>query len=255
MKDDVIHYASRSESEAIQFNAIHELSPVNICSNHPPIQVDAKINRQYCRIVNQSATDLDYIIDTDNISRVNAQNFNFKIFQCLKSSGCLPAGGIEYLEIVFQPLEEKTYELKLPITVNGGIPRLITIRGQGVLYENLKKNEEYLDRTLLDNFINYSYKLTSQPKSIASISKKTLSFGHVPIFATLRQIFVVTNKSKHDTITVSWIIPAVFSTNGKLFYTNFSYQCHSAIKTTFTWPITNLQSHIYTRLFTPMLQF
>ena len=60
------------------------------------------------------------------------ENKDVEIFQCRTSSGVIGPGETQYLEWVFRPLEEKDYEVDVPISMVDGKTRMVTFRGSGV---------------------------------------------------------------------------------------------------------------------------
>ena len=81
----------------------HEFNPVSIGTKTAPIQ--------YYRMMNRGTASLEYSIDTSTIDLLNRENMNFPILQCLKTSGSIPPGGMDFLHFIFCPLEEKDYEV------------------------------------------------------------------------------------------------------------------------------------------------
>ena len=83
--------------------ATYNLHPISILSSRPPIQ-------SYW-LMNSGSVDIEYYIDTSPLDRLKQENHNFEILKCLKTTGKISPGGIEYVEWSFHPLEEKQYEV------------------------------------------------------------------------------------------------------------------------------------------------
>ncbi len=180
----------------------HDFAPINIGTVSPPIQ--------YYRMMNRSSASLDYSIDVSAIEQLNSENMNFDILKCIKASGSIPPGGIEYLEFLFHPLVEIEYELDLPITVDEGRTRMITLRGRGIRANSAVEKKVVSDPRILQHAIPQIPTLPPLLKTFASLSLERVDFGHVPIRAVLRQIVVVTNTTEKDNITALWKIPSVW---------------------------------------------
>ncbi|KAJ3341397.1 hypothetical protein HDU91_000717, partial [Kappamyces sp. JEL0680] len=180
----------------------HELAPVNIGTVIPPIQ--------YYRMMNRGTSQLQYSVDTSTIARMNSDNMDFAVLKCLKTQGVIPPGGIEYLEFIFNPLEEKEYELDLPITVDQGKTRMITLRGRGIREEAPLPGTPFMDPRILKQAIPLIPTLPPLLNTGATLSLERVDFGHVPIRSVLRQIIVVSNTTESDDITARWKIPSVW---------------------------------------------
>jgi hypothetical protein len=127
-KEIMINYVGYSVPDTQRFLHLqsinHQFAPIMFGTPFPPIQ--------YYRLMNCSTKPLEYHIDTTSIEELNKEIMNFEIIKCLTTQGILEPGETSYLEFIFNPLEEKEYELDLPIIADNGRTRAITLRGRGI---------------------------------------------------------------------------------------------------------------------------
>ncbi|KAJ2994628.1 hypothetical protein HDV02_001454 [Globomyces sp. JEL0801] len=142
--------------------------------------------------------------------QLNKANLNHPIIRSLKNKGQIEPGKMDYLEFIFNPLEEKSYEVDLPITVDSGKTKMITLRGCGQ-HQNLRRFITKSDPAMMKESIPQFPSLPPLLKPIASISLERLDYGNVPIYSIMRQILVVQNMTFTDTISFKWIIPELTS--------------------------------------------
>eukprot|EP00842_Homolaphlyctis_polyrhiza_P005315 jgi/Hompol1/5785/HPOL_004691-RA len=155
-------------------SAVHQLQPISIGVVYPPIQT--------YRLMNRSTVSLEYYVDTSSLERLKAQNHNFDILKCPRSSGIIQPGGIDYIEWIFHPLEEKEYEQQLSDT-------------------------QKLDPKVYKDCIPVTQR-TDMPDQIAMLSLETINFGHLPLNTIARQVVAIRNISETVEISFKWIVPS-----------------------------------------------
>jgi hypothetical protein len=205
-KEVMINFIGYSVPETQKFLHLqsinHQFSPIMFGTPFPPIQ--------YYRLMNCSTKSLSYRINTEPIDALNKENMDYEIIKCLTTSGEIKPGEIRYLEFIFNPLEEREYELDLPIIVDNGKTRIITLRGRGINDEKLFQKETLLDPRLIEQSIPHQPTLPPFDNPIASISLERIEFGHCPVRSVIRQILVITNTTSNQKISVNWMIPPVW---------------------------------------------
>lgn len=150
-------------------------------------------------LYNSGSVSLDYSIDLSSVNKLE-----FPIFQCMKTKGTILPGETDQVQWIFRPLEAKNYEVDVPITVEDGLTRVITFKGQGI--RNIigtVKDAKQLDRPSPAVPI-----IKGRQSDLAQLSIERLNFGHVPLNASLCQIFVLRNTSDCATISYSWESPS-----------------------------------------------
>jgi cilia- and flagella-associated protein 65 len=180
----------------------HQLAPIVIGTQSPPIQ--------YYRLMNRCSSPLNYKIDTSSIEKLNADNMNFEILKLNKSENCILPGEMDYIEFVFNPLESKEYELDLPIIVDSGKKRMITIRGRGIPNTIDWEEKNLMDPRVIGESIPNVPTLPPLENPIASISLERIDFGHIPVQSLMRQVITVTNVTQDKEVSVNWAIPSVW---------------------------------------------
>ncbi|KAL3899489.1 MAG: hypothetical protein SGCHY_002012 [Lobulomycetales sp.] len=171
-------------------SSTHTFEPCDIGSSEFPVQVFSFTLR---------SVSLDYSIDLSSVNKLE-----FPIFQCMKTKGTILPGETDQVQWIFRPLEAKNYEVDVPITVEDGLTRVITFKGQGI--RNIigtVKDAKQLDRPSPAVPI-----IKGRQSDLAQLSIERLNFGHVPLNASLCQIFVLRNTSDCATISYSWESPS-----------------------------------------------
>lgn len=82
-----------------------------------PIGLEWAINYPI-EIKNLGITKLKYQIDTTKLQELNKSNYNFQVFHIQNPDGTLKSNETSHLQIMFRPLEAKSYALDLPIKVS-----------------------------------------------------------------------------------------------------------------------------------------
>ena len=113
-------------------------------------------------IKNLGITKLKYVIDTSALEALNANNYDFRIFEIQNPEGTLSPNDTQYIYTLFRPLEAKDYAIDLPIKISdieGPSPHThkLMLRGTGYhpeheddkpqeikFYEDLPKCRSYL---------------------------------------------------------------------------------------------------------------
>ncbi|KAI9102498.1 hypothetical protein DFS34DRAFT_577433 [Phlyctochytrium arcticum] len=175
-------------------SSAHTFQPVHIGTREAPVQT--------YHLMNRGAVSLDYTVDLRGLQQLKDENQGVEIFSCRRSSGTIGPGQIEYIDWVFRPLENKDYEVSVPVTVVDGQSRMVTFRGKGIQeYDALLDSRSYVDRIP-------SVQHITMPRQMAQISKERINFGHVPLQATVREVAVVQNTHPTNDVSFNWIIPS-----------------------------------------------
>ncbi|KAH6577222.1 hypothetical protein BASA60_004157 [Batrachochytrium salamandrivorans] len=182
--------------------SIHQLNPISIGVIDPPIQT--------YRLMNRGSVPLEYKIDTSSLDRLKQENHNFDIIRCLNPMGIIPAGGVEYIEWIFHPLEEKSYEVDIPISVSSSKTHMITIKGIGERQLTLPKTKLFDPKIYPDRISGL--RPVESSNDIGSLSLENISFGHVPLGATMRQVVAIRNSHERADISFKWKIPEFWPT-------------------------------------------
>ncbi|KAJ3320632.1 hypothetical protein HDV06_005150 [Boothiomyces sp. JEL0866] len=205
-KEILINFIGYSVPETQKFLHLqsinHRFENIDIGTSSPPVQ--------YYRLMNRGSSDLEYTIDPSAIQRLNEENNQFEILKCNKTGGIIPAGEMDYLQFVFNPLEVKDYELDLPITVDNGKTRMISFRGSGIQQNLPNKDGPLLNPKDIKELIPIMSSLPPLLSPLAVISLERIDFCHVPIKSVLRQVLVVTNVTEDTDISITWVIPSVW---------------------------------------------
>ncbi|KAL0051980.1 hypothetical protein WJX82_005745 [Trebouxia sp. C0006] len=90
-----------------------QLAPVPIGEREPPRQT-------YC-LRNGGPADLPYSIETAPLQQLIKLNYGYEILKLLESpQGVIPPGGVAGLNFIFSPLEDRLYNVALPIKLGNG---------------------------------------------------------------------------------------------------------------------------------------
>ncbi|KAJ3035518.1 hypothetical protein HDV00_003672 [Rhizophlyctis rosea] len=176
----------------------HTFKLVSIGTEEAPVQT--------YRLMNCGSVSLQYYVDLTPLERIKQENKDVEIFQCRTSSGVIGPGETQYLEWVFRPLEQKDYEVDVPISVVDGKTRMVTFRGSGVQESVDVSPDALLDPCDLEDTIP-SVQVIAMPRQIAWLSMERINFGHVPWRCSLRQLVVVRNVTKDSDLSFTWVVP------------------------------------------------
>ena len=85
-------------------------------------------------IKNLGITKLKYQIDCTKLEELNAENYDFRVFEVQNPEGTLRSNETMHIYTLFRPLEAKDYSLDLPIKISdieGPSPDSYTLRLRG----------------------------------------------------------------------------------------------------------------------------
>lgn len=149
---------------------------------------------------NGGPSEIRYQLDTEPLTRLSETNHGFEVLTVRNPDGCIPVGESVQLEWLFTPIEEREYEVELPLLVWGAETTYITLRGRGIRAENLSLPET----PGLDLGLGYNPRqFLTLPNQRATLSVEGINFGHVPELSVSRRLVTVRNRSS-DTFQFSW---------------------------------------------------
>jgi hypothetical protein len=103
----------------------------------PPVPIGMELPITYpIEVKNLGITKLKYSIDLNSLEALNANNFDFRVFDIQNPNGDLKTNETQHIYTLFKPLEAKDYELNLPIRVEDiegsqKEPLILRLRGKG----------------------------------------------------------------------------------------------------------------------------
>lgn len=191
------------------------LSGTTLNTLEPKLHIDSKnwtLNpvplgtpQPYCQsfyLYNPSNIDLYYNIDQDVISNFNDKNYNFPVLRLSEYKGKIPHNGSTALLLYFRPLEEKQYDLILPVIWNtteesNSFDQImdININGRGYLPDNRPK---YSDSHNKWNLSPTRCTISDLSFSIILPSMDQLRIGLVPKNSLIKRIIVLENPFNDD---------------------------------------------------------
>ncbi|KAM8934038.1 LOW QUALITY PROTEIN: cilia- and flagella-associated protein 65 [Pelodytes ibericus] len=169
----------------------HQFTPVAIGSSSP--------SKQIYELYNGGSVAVIYEIQLEPLRKIQEQNYQHPIFQCLNPRGEILPGATAFVEWIFFPLESKTYSVYVPVHILGGDSALITFEGIG-----------YDSSTLGDSAVFEGFaQLPATPRLIAAgqmvhLSKQRLSFGDIPVFCKSSRLLFLNNTSWNESAFFSW---------------------------------------------------
>ena len=161
--------------------AVHTLRPVRHRRPRTPAQT--------VELRNPSAAEVRYALDLTKVEDLNADAWDFPVLTCVERAGTIPAFGTALVNFVFQPVEEKTYECEIGVSLEGGETSSLTIRGAGVLPEEFggRPVEPDLLGDVARNtgeWIGYAPEPTLPPVGDFQLSSHACVFGDVPALSS-----------------------------------------------------------------------
>ncbi|KAI9141425.1 hypothetical protein BKA69DRAFT_1166792 [Paraphysoderma sedebokerense] len=168
------------------------LNDVSIGTANPPIQM--------YRLINTSTVPIKFEIDQRPLDKLKTDNYDFEILSCRNTTGSIEPGKSEFLEWIFHPLEEKLYEVDLPIIVNAEQATIIKIKGHGFLQPRQLdvKLDPHETWDVIPPVQNVFF-----PGQMMTLSMERLLLGHLPLTACLREIITVRNQSE-KIVSFTW---------------------------------------------------
>ena len=160
--------------------------------DNPPVQ--------YMQLRNSSSVCIDWALDVSDIERLNAENFEFGIFELLDAPvGVIEPGEIAFLRFVFRPLEEKQYSAQISFTIvgDGGSVNVLLV-GSGYV----PKREELPNELSVPLPSKQLIKIPNQP--VCSFIER-LALGAIPTGCNVSNIVVLHNVHKRPW-TFNWLI-------------------------------------------------
>ena len=181
-----------------------ELEPIAISENYPPIQ--------RFPIHNDMDHSVEYELDLSDINRVQKENYNVPIFECLNPTGTIgPRGDFTAVQFQFAPIENKEYRAKVPIKFNGTVVNSIQLRGRGTDQQLLADGAED----------PVSHQRIIVPGQLAYLSTETIMFGKVCEYTVQYRVILLKNHS--DTrIAYKWQTQYM---GNKLYFWVFDVNC------------------------------
>jgi len=149
-------------------------------------------------IKNLGITKLNYKIDISPLENLNANNYDFTIFEIQNPVGTLSPNDIQYVYVLFRPLEAKEYAVDLPIKIfdiEGACPNqhVLKLRGQGY-------HPEYI--TEMPQEVNFYEDLPNcrayfgEEGQQAAFSYESIDFGEIESGQTSNRFVILYNLSQ-----------------------------------------------------------
>lgn len=137
------------------------------------------------------------------------ENYGYEVLQLCNSTITIPAKSVGVLQFKFQPLEEKEYEVELPIQIENGDTYFVCFKGKGAttigsLYHNLRMNAKDDGVVLyLPEVVPACQYLSPIPNQPVMLSLEVLRFGTIPTLSANTQMVIVRNVCQ-DVIRFNW---------------------------------------------------
>lgn len=171
-----------------------QLAPVFLGDQRPPLQSMA--------LRNGGQSEIRYQLDTEPLTRLTQDSYGFEVLAVLNPVGCIPVGESVLLEWRFQPIEERVYEVELPLHVLGGETMVVRVRGRGT--REVTFSAPPVETSGLQTGLGYDPAQTLRlPDQTATLSVESIAFGHVPELSINRRLVTVRNTS-NQTVHFAW---------------------------------------------------
>ena len=199
--------------------AVHTLAPVVIGELEPPAQT--------IELRNPTPSDARYELDLAAVEDLNADAWDFPVLTCVERSGVVPAFGTALVNFVFQPVEEKTYEVEVPVLIEDGETTSVTLRGAGTLPEppprrkdaadasdENKASNSKLDASLVGDvpgrpaWVGYRPVPSLPPVGDFALSTSSCVVGEVPALSVTRRVVLLSNRNPGVDFDYAWDLGA-----------------------------------------------
>eukprot|EP01018_Ginkgo_biloba_P029313 Gb_05147 [translate_table: standard] len=169
---------------------LFKLKPVAIGDLSPPLQT--------FELMNDGQSELLYEIDILPLQDITKENYGFEVLRCLNPLGSIPPFESVLLTWLFQPLEEKTYSVDIPVMVKEGRGTVLTVTGLGIHPRSNKSIEEFqVDRPPQGR----PQKWLQVP---ATVSASFLDYGSMVELSTNDKLVAIQNLLEDSPIEFSW---------------------------------------------------
>eukprot|EP00210_Caulerpa_lentillifera_P000957 g925.t1 len=151
-------------------------------------------------LLNVGTCGAKYELDLTEMQRLNEEN-DFEVFALLgNQTGEVESKSSIPLSVVFNPIEEKSYEVTLPLIVDGLSSHSITLKGQGIHPKHLvlgRQNQEGLSVPMLRQEASFQTEIDRKAlmSGVLRVSTQVVSFGKMEPKKSYRQLVEITNQS------------------------------------------------------------
>eukprot|EP00755_Sulcionema_specki_P030874 Sspe_Gene.18719::Locus_6766_Transcript_1_1_Confidence_1.000_Length_5890::g.18719::m.18719 len=189
LKEDAVHLDIPSLS--------HSFAPVAIGDLEPPVQ--------YFELRNSSHNPVKYELDPAPFERIQEENFDFPIFQCLNASGEIPPLSSVMLRWFFRPLQAMSYTIEVPIHVVGGGSYTVVFKGDG--FHPKQVSQQQLREMAVAEFLPIKRvpAMETMPREFPIVlSQDVLHIGRVPAHSLHRRLLILRNVHPTDSYIFEW---------------------------------------------------
>lgn len=169
-------------------------APVAVGDSAPP--------KQMYQLYNGGSRPVRFEIDCTQLHRLQSENFDHAIFECLTMRGEIRPQQNFAVEWKFSPLEAKTYTVDVPIHIHNGDTSLITFIGIG--FDKRDGTDGLVTNEPNDASGVPPKQNLPEKGQLCFLSEEKLSFGDTPLFAKVRRTVALTNKSSDHPVSFSW---------------------------------------------------
>jgi hypothetical protein len=181
---------------------VFKLKPIRIGENDPPIQS--------MELRNTGASDLQYEVTLDEVSKLNRANYNFEVLTCVNPTGTIEAFSRTMLNWRFCPLQSKQYSVPVVVNFRGidtddrGSQKLL-LNANGYHPGTGPPVEEVPQGGLMEIPTGppKQQKLVL-PWGLGSLSLDRLEFGEVPAKGVKHQLVVIRNTHQVNEVEFKW---------------------------------------------------
>ncbi|NXX10180.1 CFA65 protein, partial [Podargus strigoides] len=174
----------------------HLFTPIAIGTSHPP--------KQIYELYNDGSVPVMFEVQLDNLERIQKENFQHPVFDCLTPRGEIPPGTTGNIEWIFSPLESRTYLVDVPIYILGGESALITFQGEGYGPNTIGETATSSE-VLSPSVFPGSTKLTA-PGQVATLSHHSICLGNIPDCTKASRLVFLNNILESKAVVFAWQI-------------------------------------------------
>ncbi|KFO91785.1 Coiled-coil domain-containing protein 108, partial [Buceros rhinoceros silvestris] len=172
----------------------HLFTPIAIGTSHPPTQI--------YELYNGGSIPVIFEAQLDNITRIQKENFQHPVFDCLTPRGEIPPGTTGHMEWVFSPLEARMYSIDVPIHILGGESALITFQGEG--YNANNAGETVTSSKVLSPSVFPGSTTLTVPGQVATLSHHRICLGNIPDCTKASRLVFLNNILESKAVVFAW---------------------------------------------------
>jgi len=187
--------------------------PVALGETLPPVQL--------YELRNIGTAPVSYIMDATPLEHLKNAAYGFQVLECLNPQGTVPVGGSTFVKFRFQPIEAKTYQVDIPVTIVGQDATTVRFYGRGYhpkeecTFKKLPEEENILCTHWPRYSVTPSEELEALTCAQFSLTYSALDLGPMLALSVSRRVMTLVSHSPKP-FTFDWDLKVTEALEGRL---------------------------------------